>query len=113
MACSDMASDITSGAGKMTCRMPYAMTLSEVRASVKEAPTGSTIVIDINEAGGSILSTKLSIDASEKTSETAASPAVISDPSLADDAEITIDFDQVGSSTPGKGVIVTLIGTRA
>lgn len=112
VACSDQSTSITTGTAKVTFRMPYAFTLSDVRASVNTAPTGSTIVIDINETGTTILSTKLSIDASEKTSTTAATPPVISDTSLADDAEITIDFDQVGSTIPGKGVMVYLIGHR-
>lgn len=112
IACSDVSTAITTGTAKRTFRMPYAFTVTEVRASVNTAPTGSTIVIDINESGTTILSTKLSIDASEKTSTTAATPAVISDGSLADDAEITIDFDQVGSTIAGAGVKVTLIGHR-
>jgi hypothetical protein len=112
IACSDETTAITTGTAKATFRMPYAFTLSEVRASVTTAPTGSTIIIDINEGGTTILSTKLSIDASEKTSTTAASAAVISDSSLADDAEMTIDFDQVGSTIAGAGVKVWLIGTR-
>jgi hypothetical protein len=88
--------------------MPYAGTLLAVRASVNTAPTGSTLIVDINEAGSTILSTKLSIDASETTSTTAAVPAVISDSALADDAEITIDIDQVGSTIAGKGLKVYL-----
>lgn len=112
VACSDETTDIASGTGKVTFRMPHAMTVTAVRASVTTAPTGSTIVVDINEGGSSILSTKLSIDASEKTSTTAASAAAISDTSLADDAEITIDFDQVGASVPGTGVKIWIIGTR-
>lgn len=112
IACSDETTAITTGTAKVTFRMPYAFTLSAVRASVTTAPTGSTLIIDINESGTTILSTKLSIDASEKTSTTAASAAVISDSSLADDAEITIDFDQVGSTIAGAGVKVYLIGTR-
>src|SRR6185503_17809260 len=90
IACSDETTAITTGAAKRTFRMPYAFTLSAVRASVGTAPTGSTILIDINESGTTILSTKLMIDATEKTSTTATTPAVISDTSLADDAEITI-----------------------
>lgn len=113
IACSDETTAITTGTAKVTFRMPYAFTLSAVRASVTTAPTGSTIIIDINESGSTILSTKLSIDASEKTSTTAASAAVISDSALADDAEMTIDFDQVGSTIAGAGVKVYLIGTRA
>ena len=80
---------------------------------VNTAPVGSTIIVDINDGGTSIMTTnKLSIDASEKTSTTAATAAALTDTSLADDAEITFDIDQVGSSTPGKGLKVTLIGYR-
>lgn len=112
IACSDEVSDLTSGTTKTTFRMPYAFTLSDVRASVATPPSGSNVTVDINENGSSILSTKLSIDAGEKTSTTAATPAVISDSSLADDAEMTIDIDAVGSATPGTGLKVTLIGTQ-
>ena len=107
---SDESTDLTTGSAKVTFRMPYAMTVTGVRASVNTAPVGSTIIVDINESGTSILSTKLSIDASEKTSTTAATAAVISDSSLADDAEITIDIDQIGSSTAGTGLKIWLIG---
>ena len=55
----------------------------------------------------------MGIDATEKTSTTAATPAVISDSALADDAEITIDIDQIGGGDAGAGLKVTLIGTRA
>jgi len=88
------------------------MTVTDVRASVNTAPTGATIIVDINEGGTSIMTTtKLSIDASEKTSTTAAAAAVITDSILADDAEITIDIDQVGSTLKGKGLKVWIIGT--
>jgi len=113
IACSDETTDLTTGTAKVTFRMPYAFTLSAVRASVTEAPTGSVLTVDINEAGTSILSTKLTTAATEKTSTTAATAAVISDTALADDAEITIDIDGVGSTDPGKGLKVTLIGVQA
>jgi uncharacterized protein YgfB (UPF0149 family) len=112
IAVSDETTALTTGNGKVTFRMPYAFTLSAVRASVTTAPTGSTIIVDINESGSTILSTRVTIDATEKTSTTAATPAVISDTSLADDAEITIDIDQVGSSVAGTGLKVTLIGVK-
>ena len=111
-ALSDETTALTTGTAKLTVRMPYAFTMTAVRASVNTAPTGSTIVVDINESGVSILSTKLSIDATEKTSTTAATPAVISDASLADDAEISFDIDQVGSTIAGKGLKVVIIGHR-
>jgi len=112
IAASDETTDLTTGTAKVTFRMPYAFTVSAVRASVTTAPTGANLEVDINEGGASILSTILSIDAGEKTSTTAATAAVISDSSLADDAEITIDIDQVGSTVAGAGLKVTLIGTK-
>lgn len=113
IACSDESTALTTGNGKATFRMPFAMTLTAVRASVTTAPTGAVLTVDINESGTTILSTKLTIDAGEKTSTTAATPAVISDTALADDAEITIDIDQIGSTIAGAGLKVWLIGRRA
>lgn len=113
IACSDETTALTAGTAKVTFRMPFAFTLTAVRASVTTAPTGGTLLtVDINESGSTILSTKLTIDASEKTSTTAATPAVISDSSLADDAEMTIDIDSVGSTIAGAGLKVYLIGTK-
>ena len=109
---SDETTDLTTGNGKASFNMPFAMTLTGVKATVNTAPVGSTITVDINEAGSTILSTKLTIDASELTSSSAATAAVISDASLANDALITFDIDQIGSSTAGKGLKVTLYGYR-
>lgn len=113
VAASDEATPLTTGAAKVTFRIPYAFTLLAVRASVTTAPTGATITADINEGGVSILSTKLTIDATELTSATAAVPAVILDSALADDAQITIDIDQVGSTIAGTGLKITLIGVQS
>ena len=112
MAASDETTDLITRDAALTFRMPYAMTLTEVRASVNTAPVGSTIIVDIRESATTIFSTKLSIDASEKTSTTAATPAVISDGAIADDAEMKIDIDQIGSSTSGSGLKLVFIGYR-
>lgn len=114
VAASDETTALTAAATKVAFRMPYAFTLTDVRASVTTVATGATLLtIDVNEgagAGTTILSTKLTFDASEGTTTTAATPRVISDSSLADDARITIDFDAVGNTTTGRGVKVCLIG---
>lgn len=113
IACSDETSVISAGTAKVTFRMPYGFTLQGVRASLTTAQaSGSIFTVDINEGGATILSTKLTIDNTEKTSTTAATAAVISDPNLADDAEITIDVDQIGDGT-AKGLKVSLIGVKA
>lgn len=113
VACSDETTALAAGTSKTVFRMPHAMTVTEVRASLTTAQTsGSIFTVDINEGGTSIISTKLTIDNTEKTSTTAATPPVISDSSLADDAEISIDIDQIGDGT-AKGLKVYLIGTRS
>jgi hypothetical protein len=112
VAASDETTALTTGTAKVTFRMPYAMTITAVRASLSTAQaSGSIFTVDINEGGTTILSTKLTIDNTEKTSTTAATAAVISDSALADDAEITVDIDQIGDGT-AKGLKVTIIGTR-
>jgi hypothetical protein len=107
IAASDETTSLAVGSGKTYFRMPYAATLLAVRASVNAVASGVTIV-DINENGTSVLGDKLSIDANEKTSTTAASGATISDSALADDAEISIDVDQVGTAPVAKGLKVYL-----
>jgi hypothetical protein len=112
ISCSDLVTTITAGTNKAYFRMPYAATVTAVRASLLTEQTGGSIfTIDINESGTTILSTLLTIDNNEKTSTTAAAAAVISDTSLASDAEITIDIDQVGTGTP-VGCIVEIFVTR-
>lgn len=103
---------LASGAGKRSFRLPYDFKLEGVRASLKTAQaSGSIFTVDINRNGSSILSTKLTIDNTEKTSKTAATPAVISAAALTDDDEITIDIDQIGNGT-AVGLKVTLIGRQ-
>lgn len=112
LSASDLSTALTTGTTKAYCRVPTSFTLTGVRASLATAQaSGSIFTVDINMNGTSIISTKLTIDNTEKTSVTAATPAVISTSAITDDAEITIDIDQVGNGT-AKGLIITLIGTR-
>lgn len=85
-----------------------AITVKKVGAYVDTAAaTGSNkLTIDINEAGTSILSTKITLDVGEKTSETATTAPVISDASIAANAILTFDIDQVNETTPAKGLKV-------
>lgn len=112
VAASDEATAIDATGTKLTFRMPYALTLTGVRASLTGACTTGTFTVDINVGGATVLSTKLTIDAGERTSTTAAVAAVISTAALADDAEVTIDVDDVGDGT-ATGLKVTLLGTRS
>ena len=125
IACSDETTSLTVGTAKTTFRMPYAFTLTDVRASVGVNPTGAVLTIDINDDGTSIFENgtnngvRLTVAASAKTSVggtahafaqggAAATPTV----AIADDSEMTIDVDVIGSTLAGAGLKVTLIGHK-
>lgn len=109
IALSDESTAITTGAAKITFRAPFAMTLYQIpRASLSTASSSGAPAIDINVGGTSIFTTTLTIDATEKTSTTAATAAVMtsSEISVSDDAEITIDIDTAGTGAKGLKVIL-------
>ena len=111
IAAGDETTAICAATGKTEFQMPYAFTLTSVRATLTTAPTTSGLfTVDINEGGTTILSTKLTIDLTEKTSTTAATAAVISDAALADGGIITIDVDAISGGASEAGLKVYLIG---
>lgn len=113
VALSDETTAITAGTGKTYIHAPFAFTLTAVKAELNTVSSSGAVTVDINEgagAGTSVLSTKLTIDQSEETSATAATAAVISDSSIADDARLSFDID--GAGTGAKGLKVWLYGTR-
>lgn len=116
IAVSDETTAITTGTAKVTFRAPFAFTIPTgriPRASLATASTSGNPAIDINNGGNSIFTTTLTIDANEKSSFTAATPAVLNASylSFADDAEVTIDIDTAG--TGAKGLKVYLYYQRS
>jgi hypothetical protein len=103
-AMSDETTAITTGTAKVSWRAPYAMTLRDVRASLTTVSSSGIPTVNIKEGGATIFSTKLTIDASEFTSTTAAAPYVFSDTAIADDALITFDIDVAGTGAAGLKV---------
>jgi hypothetical protein len=75
VAVSDETTALTTGTAKLTFRMPFAMTLTEVRANINTTSSSGLPTVDVNEAGSTILSTKITIDVGELTSVTAATVA--------------------------------------
>lgn len=114
IACSDETTNLTTGTAKVTFRAPFAFTILGVRASVKTAPTGANLIVDINEgdppSATSIMTTnKLVIEATEKTSLDATTQPGITDTSIANDAVVTIDIDQIGSTVAGVALKVVIL----
>lgn len=109
-ACGDETTAIAAtGTNIIRLRAVEALTLTGVRASLNGACTTGTFSVDIFVNGSSILSTKLTIDATERTSTTAAVPAVLSSTALADDAEVRVDILNIGDGT-AFGLKVALLG---
>lgn len=110
VACSDEVTPIAATGIVVTFRMAFAMTVTEMRASLTTGTTGS-FTVDVLESGASIFSTLLTFDASATTTVGAAVPPVISDPSLADDAEMEIEITNIGGGA-ATGLKVTFIGIQ-
>lgn len=106
---------LSTGDGKGFIMIPSHLNgknLSAVYAGVGTAPTDATLNVQIHNVtdAADMLSTVLSIDSTEKTSQTAATPAVID--TGADDVAtgdiLRVDIDQVGSTVAGSDLTVTL-----
>jgi len=117
LPCSDeTATDIAVAANVYQFRMPYALLLTEARATLNVAQTtGDLVSVDVKVNGTSIFSTQPSIDNGELTSTTADTPPVLANPDstvLADGDLLSVDVTQVGTAG-ARGLKVQLIGQRA
>lgn len=107
VACGDETTETTTGT-KATFRVVGAKNLIGVRASLATAQaSGDILTVDVLKNGVSVLGTLITIDNGEKTSVTAATPAVISTAAFADDDEVAIAVPQAG--TGGAGLKVSLL----
>ena len=110
----DPTADLTTGDNKAFVHIPApmaGMNLTAVHAVVSTAPVTSGVTIQIHNvtSAADMLSTELTIDATETGSETAATPAVIdtAEDDVALNDVIRLDIDAVGG-TAAKGLCVTL-----
>lgn len=101
----DKTSALTTGESAQDFIVPYDMTLTEFIGEQSTLGTSSTIDIKVN--GVSIMSAKVTIDASERSSLTAATPPAISAPSVSRGDRMTFHIDTAGS---GKGLAITVVG---
>lgn len=88
-----------------TFRVKRASTVEDVELHAKTGPVGAALIVDINEAGVSLFSTNPRI-ADGATVED--DNHVFSDTELAAGAEVTLDIDQVGSTTAGADLTILL-----
>lgn len=108
---------LTTGDGKVSVFIPSelnGMKLSEIFAGVSTVSSSGTPTIQIRNVTDSVdmLSTRLTIDANEKTSATATAPAVInsSNSEVATGDELAVDVDDAGTGCKGLQIILSFRG---
>lgn len=84
---------------------PEAMTITNVTAAVNTAPTGASLIVDVNLNGTTIFTTQ----ANRPTIAAAATEDLSSTPDVTNIAQndvLTVDIDQVGSTVAGADLVV-------
>lgn len=104
---------LTVGQGLLYWTVPNelnGMQLAKVAAIVYTPSTSGTPIVQIYKGTYQMLSTRLTIDANETTSYTAAAAAVITSEykTLATGQKIRIDVDAIGTGTRGLDVVLTV-----
>ena len=113
VACSDESSQLSTGR-KVTFRWkqrPIAQGL-KISASLTNAQvSGATLVtVDVRKNGTTMFSTMLTFDNTEKTTETATTPAVLTATSIAYDDEITVYLNAIQAGSVASGLKVYFEG---
>lgn len=108
IALGDETTNITTGGDKARFCLPYNFTVTEVKGSLSYTGSSQT-VFDVNAGGSTILSTKCTVASGQFNSESS-TQAVVSVPTLAAGALISIDIDTAG--TNAKGAKVAIIGYK-
>lgn len=121
IVCSDRTTAIVAATDVASYVLPWTFTLFEVQAQLFDAAGSGTFTVDINDDGTSLLSTKLTIDSGETSSQTAAAPFALKAATatttrakalvIAKGSKVSIDVDD-DAAGDALGLIVTLIGWR-
>jgi hypothetical protein len=94
------------GTGRAKFYIPGPITLGNVRASVGTAPTGSSIIIDVNKNGSSVFTTNSKPQIFAGQTLVSTSTPNITEFTTGD--YITVDVDTVGSLNPGMDLTVQI-----
>lgn len=111
LAGSDIDTPLTVGTFKAFVVASRSGTIAGVKANLATPSSAGTVTVDVKKNGVSILSTPITIDATETTSLTAAVTAVISDDVVAADDVYSLDIS--GPGTGAKGLFLTLLFEEA
>ncbi len=99
---------VGTGTLRIRNRTGRTLTISEVYCEVDTAPVGAAIIVDVNNGGTTIFTNQAhrpQIAAGANVGNT----TTIDVPAWSNNTYLTIDRDQVGSTTPGSDLVVTVI----
>lgn len=97
---------VASGVSRLYLDESYV--IYQVRASVNTAPTGASIIVDVNKNGTTIFTTQSRRPTIAASGFTATNGTPIEVTALAAGDYLTIDIDQVGSTIPGSDLTVNV-----
>lgn len=105
VAVGDEDTAITTGAAKVSFQWPCTGEVTAVYGGLNVAQTsGDIFTVDVNNDGATMLSTKLTIDNTERSSLTATTPPVLTNTTVTKGDWATVDIDQVGASGDAAGL---------
>lgn len=111
VTCSNFETDLTLDLSVGYFDFPYNFTITEIIGTAKTAPTGSSIIADVNVDGSTIITTdKVEIEATEVSSLTATTQPTITDAAHSKGQRLTVDIDQIGSTIAGQDLEIQIIG---
>jgi hypothetical protein len=105
------AGTLTTGTGAHRIYNDTGATLDikSVRATVGTAPTGASIIVDINVSGTTIFSTQGNRPTIAISGNTSGKVTNMNTTTIADGSYFTVDIDQIGSGTPGADLVVQIL----
>lgn len=103
------AGAITVGTGAMRFPFPYAITLLGIRMAINTAPAGAALIVDVNKNGTTVFTTQANRpQIAAGAFATAAEVTNMEITSFAAGDYVTVDRDQVGSTTAGSDLTVLI-----
>lgn len=85
------------------------LTISKVWLSIGTAPTGSSLIVDVNKNGTTIYTTQANRPAIAASSFVSPLSTNMDVTTIADGDYLSFDIDQIGSTVAGSNLIITVV----
>lgn len=94
-------------------RIPFDGTITKISATMATAPTGANMIADVEVNGTSVMaSSKVVIEVAETSTDTAGTQPTVTASNYNEGDMLSIDIEQIGSTAPGKDLILYITYTH-